>query len=105
MTGHVDHVVDPPEDPEVTVGRLDRTVACEVRPVAPVLAFLVPTVLRVVDLHEPLGLAPDRLKDAGPGVTDADVAGVAAPRFDDVALLVVDHRVDPEDPRTATARL
>src|SRR5712692_8492145 len=105
MPGHIDHVVDPPEDAEVAVGRLDRPVACEVGPIAPVLAVLVPAVLRVVDLHEPLGLAPDRLEDAGPGVTDADVAGPATPGLDHVSLFVVDHGIDPQDPRTATPGL
>src|SRR5215471_17735624 len=101
MPSHIDHVVDTPEDPEVAVGRLDCPVASEVRPVTPVLAVLVPTVLRVVDLHEALGLTPDCLEDAGPGVADADVASSAASRFDDLALLVVDHWVDPENPGPA----
>ena len=84
VPGDIDHVVDPAEDPEVAVGRLDRAVAGEVRPVVPVLAVLVPAVLRVVGVDESLGLAPDRLEDARPRVADADVAGLAAARLDDL---------------------
>src|SRR6266545_5545514 len=105
VPGHVDHVVDPAEDPEVAVGRPNSTVTGEVRPVAPVLALPVPAVLLVVGLHEPLRLAPDRLEDARPGVTDADVAGAAASGLDLLALFVVDHGIDPEDPRAAAPGL
>ncbi len=98
VTGDVDHVVDAAEDPEVAVGGLDRAVAREVRPVAPVLAVLVAVVLRVVDLHEALGLTPDRLKDARPGIADADVAGRPLPASTSSPILVVDHGVDPEHP-------
>src|SRR6516164_428659 len=45
VPGHVDHVVDPAQDPEVPVGRLDRPVIGEVRPVAPVRAVRVLVVL------------------------------------------------------------
>jgi hypothetical protein len=37
VSGDVDHVVDPAEDPKVAVGRLDCAIAREVPPVAPVL--------------------------------------------------------------------
>src|SRR5205085_4725960 len=97
--------VHPPEDPEVAVGRLDGAVAREVRPVVPVRPLLVLAVLLVVDLDEALVLTPDRLEDAGPGIADADVASPAAAGFDDLAVLVVDHREDAEHARPATARL
>src|SRR5262249_31401827 len=97
--------VHPPEDPKVAVGRLDRPVAREIRPVTPVLALLVPAVLRVVDLHEPLRLAPDRLEDAGPRVADTDVPGSSASGLPDAALFVVNRGVDPEASGTATPRL
>src|SRR6266540_620948 len=105
MPGDVDHVVDPAEDAEIAVGGLDSAVAREIRPVAPVGALLVPAVLLVVGLDEPLGLAPDRLEDPGPRVANADVAGPAAPRLDDLAVLVVDHRVDTENARPAAPGL
>ena len=60
----------------------------------PVLARAVLAVAGVIGLHEPLGLAPDGLHDPGPGVADADVPGLAAPGVDDVAVVVVDDRVD-----------
>src|SRR6266545_2772056 len=99
------HLDRPAEDPEVAIGRLDSAVAGEVRPVAPVLALSVAAVLLVVGLHEPIGLAPDCLEDPGPGVADADVAGTAAPGRHDIALFVVDHRIDPEHPGPAAAGL
>ena len=105
MSSDVDHVVNAAEDAEIAVGRLDGSVAREIRPVAPVLALLVPAVLLVVGLDEALVLAPDPLEDAGPRIPDADVAGAAAPRLDDLTLLVVDHGIDAEDARPAAARL
>src|SRR5580700_6150167 len=48
VAGHVDHVVDAAEDPEVAVGRLGGAVAGEVRPVVPVGGVRVLVVLGVV---------------------------------------------------------
>jgi len=48
VPGDVDQFIDPAEDPEVAVSGLHGPVAREVGPVAPVLAFLVLAVLRVV---------------------------------------------------------
>ncbi len=103
MPGHVDHIIDAPQDPEVAVGGQHGTVAGEVRPVVPVLAVRVLVVLPVVGIHESLGLAPDGLEDPGPWVADADVAGPAG--GDLVAVLVVDDRVDPERRGAAAAGL
>ncbi|GBE21803.1 hypothetical protein BMS3Bbin01_01155 [bacterium BMS3Bbin01] len=105
VTGDVDDIVDSTKDPEVTVGCLDGAVARQIRPVAPVLAVFVPAVPLVVDLDESVGLFPDRLEDARPRVADADVPGPAASGLDSVVVVVVDHRVDSEDPRAAAARL
>src|ERR1019366_5084918 len=105
VPGHIDHVVNAAEDPEVAVGSLHRPVAGEVGPVTPVLAVRVLVVLAVVGVHEPLGLAPDGLEDARPRVADADVAGLAASRRHLVAVLVVDDRVDAEDAGPAAAGL
>src|SRR6266542_2836375 len=105
VPGDIDHVVDPAEDPEVAVGRLNGAVAREVRPIVPVLAVLVPVVLRVISVDVSLGLAPDRLEAAWPRVADADVARLAAPRPDDLTELVVDDRVDAKHARPAAARL
>src|SRR5579859_5500269 len=55
VPGDVDHV-DPAKDAEIPVGGLDRTVAGEVRPVAPVLAVRAAVVLAVVSVHEPFRL-------------------------------------------------
>ena len=48
VTGDVDDVVDPAQDAEVAVRRLERAVAGEVRPVVPVLAVRILVVLAVV---------------------------------------------------------
>jgi hypothetical protein len=92
VPGHVDHVIDPAEDPVVPVGLLDRAVVAEVWPVVPVLAVRVLVVLPVVGGQVPLRVAPDRLEATGPGVADADIACLAAARRDLLAVLVVDHR-------------
>src|SRR5262249_19902272 len=105
VAGHVDHVVHPAQNAEVAVGRLQRAVAGEVRPVVPVLALRVTAVLAVVGVHEPFGLAPDALELAGPRVADADVARPSAAGLDHLAVLVVDHRVDAQHAGTAAAGL
>src|SRR5260221_1282418 len=87
------------------VGCQNSTVTSEVRPVTPVCTLLVPAVLLIIDLHKSLRLAPDRLKDAWPWVTDANVAGPSASGLDHIAFFIVDHSIDPNDSRTAAARL
>ena len=106
VPGHVDHVVDAAEDPEVAVGRLHGPVASEVGPVAPVRAVLVRAVLRVVGLYEPVGLRPrwsGRCPATGCGCRCCRPCRCRASTT--VAVLVVDHRVDAEHPRAAAARL
>src|SRR5215510_5447686 len=103
VPGHVDHVVHAAEDPVVPVRRPYRAITGEVGPVVPVLAARVLVVLGVVDLDEPLGLAPDRLHDARPGVADADVPGLAVGYL--IPVLVVDGWVDADHRRAAAARL
>src|SRR6185437_13674399 len=105
VPGDVDHVVDAAEDAEVAVGRLDRTVAREVRPVVPVGRLRVLVVLGVVRRDEPLWLAPDRLEDARPRVADADVARLAAAGRDLVGVLVEDDGIDAEYRGAAAAWL
>src|SRR3984885_1947955 len=105
VAGHVDHVVDAAEDPEVAVGRLDRAVAGEVGPVVPVGGLRVLVVLGVVRRDEPLRLAPDGLEDARPRVADDDVARLAAARGHLFAVLVEDGRQDAEGRGAAGARL
>src|SRR5207245_4849268 len=51
-------------------------------------------VSRVVLLDEAIGVLPDRLEYAGPGVLDADVAGAAGARRNLVAVVVIDDRMD-----------
>src|SRR6516164_9785506 len=103
VASDVDHIIDPAEYPEVAVGGLERPVVGEVRPVVPVFAIGVLVVLAVVGVQEPIGIAPDRLEDARPGVADADVARLASRNL--VGVLVVDDRVDAQHARPAAARL
>src|SRR5579859_3484278 len=105
MPGHIDHIIDAAKDAEIAVGGQHRAIACEVGPVMPVFTLLVTTVFLIVDLHKALGLAPDGLEDAGPRVTDANVAGSSTASFDGLALFIVDHRVDAQHARSTTARL
>src|SRR3989442_3137648 len=105
VPGHIDHIIDPAENPEIAVGCQNSTITSEVRPVMPVFTLLVPAVLLIVDLHKSLRLAPDRLKDAWPWVADANVAGPSASGLDHIAFFIVDHGIDPKDSRAAAARL
>ena len=57
MTGHVQHVVDAAEEPEVAVGVDARAVAGEVDAVGPLAEVL---------LHEALGIAVDAAQHARP---------------------------------------
>src|SRR2546425_2791580 len=105
VPGDVDHVVDAAEDAVVAVLRLHRAVTRHVRPVAPVLAFRVLAVTRVVHAHEAVRISPDGLHDAGPRIADADVARLARTGFQFLPFIVVDHRVDARDAGTRAARL
>src|SRR5207302_5660506 len=105
VPGDVDDIVDAAEDAVITVLRLHRAVARHVRPVAPVLAFGVLAVTRVVHAHEAVRISPDGLHDAGPGIADADVARLARTGLQFLRFIVVDHRMDARDAGTRAARL
>src|SRR5205823_4002619 len=79
--------------------------AGEIRPVAPVLAVLVLAVALVILRDEAVGVAPDRLENPRPRVADADVARLAGPLRDLVALIVVDNRVNAGNRRAGAAGL
>src|SRR5579883_3081607 len=104
MAGHIDNIIDPAKNAEVAIGGQHCAIAGEVRPVVPVFALSVAAVFRIVGLYEAFRLAPDRLKDARPGVADANVACLPATSLDLVALLIVDYRIDAYHPRTTTPR-
>jgi hypothetical protein len=80
MAGDVDHVVDAAENAIVAVGRLQRAVAGEVRPIAPILAVRVFAVARVILRDKAVGIAPDGLEYSGPRIADADIARPPEPR-------------------------
>src|SRR5205823_12957955 len=77
VAGHIDHVVDAAEDAVIAVGRLHRAVAAQERPVAPVLALGILVVLGEVRLDVAVAVAPDRLHDPRPRITDTVVTGLA----------------------------
>src|SRR2546430_1370717 len=105
VAGDVDDVIDAAEDAIVTVGREHGAVRRIVRPVAPVLALRILVVLFVVLRDEALGVAPNGLHDARPGIADANVAGVSRTCFHFLSFLVPNDWIDAEDRRTGAARL
>src|SRR6266576_3254740 len=105
VAGDVDDVIDAPEDAIVTVGGEHGAVRRIVRPVAPVLALRILVVLFVVLRDEALGVAPNGLHDARPGIADANVAGVSRACFHFLSFLVPNDRINAEDRRTGAARL
>src|SRR5260370_9971949 len=105
MPGHVDDVVDSTQDAIVAVGRLQSAVAGHVRPVAPVPTVPVLAVPRVVLLDVAIGVLPDRLKRARPGVLDTDISGAAGARRDLVARLVIDDRMNARHAWPCASRL
>ena len=78
MTGDVHHVVDPAEQPEVTVFIYPRAVACEV----------VPREARPVRLAEPRVVTEDPTHHRGPGPLEHEVAASLL----DALPLLVQHR-------------
>src|SRR5262249_38083850 len=75
MSRDVDDVVDATQNPEVAVRWEYCTVRGKVRPITPVLALPVPAVLPIVLRDETIGVTPNGLHDAGPRVSNTDVAG------------------------------
>src|SRR5712691_9762897 len=94
MAGDIDDVVDATQDPKVAIRRLHRAVARQIGPIAPVLALAILAIAGVILIHEPFGIAPDRLHDPGPRIADADVARPAGARGNLLAVFVVDDRID-----------
>src|SRR5229473_4150468 len=105
VAGDVDDVIDAAKDAIVTVGGEHGAVSGVVRPIAPVLALRILVVLFVVLRDEALGVTPNGLHDARPGIADADIAGVSRACFHFIAFLVPNDRIDAEDCRTGAAGL
>src|SRR6267143_1908719 len=105
VAGDVDDVIDAAEDAIVTVGGEHGAVGGVVGPITPVLALGILVVLFVVLRDEALGVAPNGLHDARPGIPNADVAGVSRACFNFISFLVPNDRIDAEDRRTGAARL
>src|SRR5688500_5905864 len=94
MTGDVDHIVDPPHDPVITVGVDAGVVAGEV----------IAGCLRPVNLLEPLRVAPQTAEHARPGATDAEHAAAVA-RYRLLRRFIEQYRHDARQRLGATARL
>src|SRR6266576_559175 len=92
--GDVDDVIDAAEDAIVTVGGEHGAVRRIVRPVAPVLALRILVVLFVVLRDEALGVAPNGLHDARPGIPNSDGAGFSRARGSFSSLTVPNIRIN-----------
>src|SRR6266576_2251109 len=90
----VDDVIDAAEDAIVTVGGEHGAVRRIVRPVAPVLALRILVVLFVVLRDEALGVAPNGLHDARPGIPNSDGAGFSRARGSFSSLTVPNIRIN-----------
>src|SRR5205823_7343441 len=82
-----------------------RSVGREVRPVAPVLAFRISAILRVVLFDEAIVVAPNGLHDAGPRIPNADIARFARAGGNLAGGFIVNDRIDAERARTGAAWL
>src|SRR5215470_1404449 len=105
VAGHVDDVVHAAKDAVVAVSGNYRAIRGVVRPILPLLALGVPTILRVILTGETVGVAPNRLHDAGPGITDANVSRGVGASFDFLSILVPDDWVNSQHRRARAAGL
>src|SRR5882762_2233738 len=105
VAGDVDDVIDAAKDAIVTVGGEHGAVRSVVGPITPVLALRILVVLFVVLRDEALGVAPNGLHDARPGIANADVAGVSRACFNFISFLVPNHRINSERGGTGAAGL
>jgi len=105
MAGDVDDVVYPTEDAVVAVGGERGAVAGKVRPVLPLFAFGVLAIFFVILLHEAIGITPDGLHDAGPGIANADVSRGVFAGFDFLSIFIPDGGKNSERGGAGAARL
>src|SRR5437879_5870725 len=94
MAGDVDDVVDAAEDAVVAVRGERGAVTGKVGPVLPLFTFGILAIFLVILLHETIGIAPDGLHDAGPGIADADISGGVFAGFDFFFIFVPDGGED-----------
>src|SRR6266849_6766419 len=95
MAGHVDDVIYPAKDSEVTVFGEQCAIACKVRPVTPIFALGILAVLLVIRPHKAIAVSPDGLKDPGPGIADANVSSLLGTSRHLLLIFVVNDRVNP----------
>src|SRR5262249_45803539 len=88
----------------VAVGCLQGAVAGHVGPVAPVPTVPVLAVPRIVLVDVAIGVLPDRLKRARPGVLNTDISSPAGARGNLVAHLVIDDRMNARHAWPCTSR-
>src|SRR5882762_2026999 len=105
VAGDVDDVIDAAEDAIVTVGGEHGAVGGVVGPITPVLALGILVVLFVVLRDEALGVAPNGLHDARPGIANADIAGVSRACLNFISFLVPNDRINSKHGGTGAAGL
>ena len=105
MAGDVDDVINAAKNAIVTVGGEHGAVGGVVGPITPVLALGILVVLFVVLRDEALGVAPNGLHDARPGIANADIAGVSRACFHFISFLVPNDRINSKHGWTGAAGL
>src|SRR6516162_1727291 len=93
MSGNVDDIVNSTQDAIVAVSCLQGTVAGHVRPVTPVSTVPVLAVPCVVLVDVAIGVLPDCLKRARPGILNTDISSPTGARRDLVTHLIINDRM------------
>src|SRR6266849_362192 len=104
MASHVDDVIHPAENSEVSVFGEQRSVPGKIGPVAPVLTLRILAVLLVVLPDKAVTVAPDGLKDPRPGIPDADVSRLFGTGGHLLGVFVVNDGINSEHARPGAAR-
>jgi len=73
VSGNIDDIVNPTKDAIISVRGLHCSIAGNVGPISPILAFRVLTVPCEISLHKAITIPPYRLKLTGPRVLYADI--------------------------------
>src|SRR5208283_2631065 len=99
MAGNVDDIIDTSQDAVVTIRGKHCAIGSVVRPVAPVLTLRILVVLFVVIADEAVRIAPNRLHDSRPRITNADVARGMVSGDELVSFFVPDDRINSQASR------
>src|SRR5438874_2509109 len=105
VPGDIDDIIHAAEDAIVAVRGKHGAIRSVIRPIAPILAFRVPAILSVILTGETVGVSPNGLHDARPGIADADVSGHVRAGFDFLRFFVPNHRINSQRRRACAAGL